>query len=165
MFRTPPPHLPKVGSLQHLDRENHGIQLYPYWTNASDYIDTDELFDTIALHNASLHEKLVGKSKEIGLVKLTREWQYICNAMGTPFPLLPFVSKDKKKAYCRYVLGRDQVGDFHKAAEEWVDFIDGMNIMPKLPSHMQTYDETFSNMYQREYKEISKWKKIVGDIE
>ena len=43
--------------LQNLTKENHDIQLYPYWTNASDYIDTDKSFDTIALHNANLHEK------------------------------------------------------------------------------------------------------------
>jgi hypothetical protein len=96
------------------------------------------------LHNASLHEKLVQKKQRDRLGQVNTRTAVHCNAMGTPFPLLPFVSKDEKKAYCRYVLGRDQVRDFHKAAEEWVDFINGMNIMPKLPSHMQTYDETFS---------------------
>lgn len=133
-----------VDQLQNLVRENHGIQLYPYWTNASDYIDTDESFDTIALHNADLHSKLEQKSKELGAIKLTREQQYICKAMGTTLPFLPFVHKDEKKAYAKYVLEREQSQDFDKAAEDWVDHVDGVNIMPKLPSHMRTYDEAFS---------------------
>jgi hypothetical protein len=75
-----------IDQLQNLTKENHDIQLYPYWTNASDYIDTDESFDTVALHSASLHEKLEKKSKELGHVKLTREQQHMCKAMGTPLP-------------------------------------------------------------------------------
>lgn len=132
--------------LQNLTKENHDIQLsYPYWTNASDYIDTDESFDTIALHNANLHKKLVKKSnKELGRVKLTREQQHISNAVGTPLPLLPMACKDKYEAYAKYILGRKEVGDFNKAAEDWLEYVDGVNIMPKLPLHLRTYDETFT---------------------
>jgi hypothetical protein len=130
--------------LQNLTKENHDIQLYPYWTNASDYIDTDKSFDTIALHNANLHEKLVKKSKKLGRVKLTREQQHISNAMGTPLPLLPMAHKDKYEAYAKYILGHKEVGDFDKAAEDWLEYVDGVNIMPKLPSHLRTYDETFT---------------------
>jgi hypothetical protein len=155
-----------VDQLQNLVRENHGIQLYPYWTNASDYIDTDESFDTIALHNAHLHSKLEQKSKEIGPVKLTREQQYICKAMGTSLPLLPFVNKDEKKAYCRFVLGRDQSGDYQKAAEEWIDEVDGKNVMPKLPSHMKNYEETFSRnaRIKESVKKSAKGIKMLEDL-
>ena len=38
----------------------HPIQLYPGWTNASDYKDTDKSFDTdtVALHSRPLHDAL-----------------------------------------------------------------------------------------------------------
>ncbi|KAL3781004.1 LOW QUALITY PROTEIN: hypothetical protein ACHAWO_007465 [Cyclotella atomus] len=122
--------------LQNLTKENHDIQLY-------DYIDTDESFDTIALHNTTLHKKLV-KKRTIGRVKLTREQQHISNAVGTPLPLLPMARKDEYEAYAKYILGRKEVGDFNKAAEDWLEYVDGVNIMPKLPSHLRTYHETFT---------------------
>jgi hypothetical protein len=102
----------EIDQLQNLVKENHGIQLYPQWTNASDYIDTDESFDTIALQSASLHSKLEQKSKELGPVKLTREQQYICQAMGTSLPFLPFVTDQESKAYAKFVLDRKEGEDF-----------------------------------------------------
>jgi hypothetical protein len=129
---------------QNLVRENHGIQLYPHWSNASDYIDTDESFDTIALQSASLQSKIEEKSKEIGRVKLTSEQQYISDAMGTPLPLLPVVHEQESKAYASFVLNRKEGDDFETAAEDWMEYVNGVDVMPKLPSHLRTYDESFS---------------------
>ncbi|KAL3791184.1 LOW QUALITY PROTEIN: hypothetical protein ACHAWO_013615 [Cyclotella atomus] len=127
---------------QNLVRENHGIQLYPHWSNASDYIDTDESFDTIALQSAGF--KIEEKSKEIGRVKLTSEQQYISDAMGTPLPLLPVVHEQESKAYASFVLNRKEGDDFETAAEDWMEYVNGVDVMPKLPSHLRTYDESFS---------------------
>ena len=133
-----------VDQLQNLVKENHGIQMYPYWTNASDYKQTDEAFDTIALQHTSLHEKLHQRCQEIGPVKLTREQRYMNEAMNTLLPFLPFVSKEESMAYAKYVLDRDEGQDFNAAAEDFLQYVDGVNVMPKLPSHMSTYDETWS---------------------
>ena len=43
-----------MDTLQLLVEENHGILLYPGWTNASDYEDTEETFGTVALHGPDL---------------------------------------------------------------------------------------------------------------
>ncbi len=45
-----------VDLLQRLVNKNHNITLYPYWSNASDFKDTNESFDTIALHSSDLHK-------------------------------------------------------------------------------------------------------------
>ena len=118
--------------------------MYPHWTNSSDYIETSETFDTVALHSSSLHDKLKQRSAEIGPTKLTREQIYISKAMNIPLPFLPFVTKEERKAYAKYVLENDELNDFDKAAEEWLQYVDGDKIMPKLKSHMRTYDETWS---------------------
>ena len=48
----------KIDQYQNLYLANHGCQLYPHWTNASDYKCTDESFDTVALHDDELHKAL-----------------------------------------------------------------------------------------------------------
>ncbi len=42
--------------LQLLVESYHGVTLFPYWVNASDYKDTDESFDLVALQSTELHE-------------------------------------------------------------------------------------------------------------
>ena len=64
--------------------------------------------------------------------------------MNTPLPLLPFVSKEESIAYAKYVLNSDEGQDFNAAAEDFLRYVDGVNVMPKLPSHMSTYAETWS---------------------
>lgn len=143
-----------IDQLQNLVRENHGIQLYPHWTNASDYKTTGESFDTIALHHSVLHNKLEEKCSELGDTNLTREQEYMCKAMGTSLPFLPFVSKEERKAYAQYVLESAEAMDYDKAAEDWLSYVDGKNIMPKLPSHLRTHDESWSR--NRRVKECVK---------
>lgn len=133
-----------IDQLQNLVRENHDIQLYPYWTNASDYKPTNETFDTIALHHKTLHQKLAERCMELGEKTLTREQRYMCNAMGTPLPILPFVTKEESLAYAQYVLELNGPINYNQAAVDWLKYVDGVNIMPKLPSHMRTHDEAWS---------------------
>eukprot|EP00804_Cyclotella_cryptica_P030502 CCRYP_008559-RA/>CCRYP_008559-RA protein AED:0.95 eAED:0.95 QI:0/0/0/0.33/1/1/3/0/557 len=133
-----------IDQLQNLVRDNHGIQLFPHWSNASDYITTNETFDTIALHHKGLHDKLQECCEKIGPVKLTREQNYIAKAMGTTLPFLPFVHKDERKAFARFVLEGKGDFDYNLASEYWCKFVDGKNIMPKLPSQLRTYNNTWS---------------------
>ena len=133
-----------VDQLQNLVKENHGIQMFPHWTNASDYKSTNETFDTIALHHKTLHEKLEQKCQDIGPITLTREQEYMSKAMGTGLPFLPFASKEESIAYAKYVLDSDESRDYDKAAEDWLKYVDGKKVMPKLPSQLRTYDESWS---------------------
>ena len=130
--------------LQNLVKENHGIQMFPHWTNASDYKSTNETFDTIALHHQTLDDKLEQRCRELGPIALTREQEYMSQAMGTRLPFLPFVSKEESLAYAEYVLDSDETRDYDQAAEDWIKYVNGKTVMPKLPAQLRTYDETWS---------------------
>jgi hypothetical protein len=48
----------KVDLLQILVQKNHDRLLYPYWVNASNFCDTPESFNTVALHLSNLDDAL-----------------------------------------------------------------------------------------------------------
>lgn len=129
-----------IDQLQNLMMENHGFHLYPTWSNSSDYKDTDESFDTVALHNYELHEALNKKCGNVGTeIKLTREQKYLCSAMGTPLPFLPFHGEKEKKKFATYILENNSNVDENFAAIEWCAFVDGVDIFPKLPVHFRNH--------------------------
>ncbi|KAL7529638.1 hypothetical protein ACHAXR_003072, partial [Thalassiosira sp. AJA248-18] len=95
----------KVDQLQNLHQENHGTQLYPHWTNASDYNGTGESFDTIALHHDELHDALENQCKTLNPIKQPREMKYMSSAMGTSVPFLPFCGREEEnKLFSKYML-------------------------------------------------------------
>lgn len=61
--------------------------------------------------------------------------------MGAPLPFLPFSGEIEKKAFAVFVLRKQDVAsiDDEAAAILWCEFVDGKDIMPKLPSHMRTH--------------------------
>ena len=136
----------KIDGLQNLVWKNHGIQLYSGWTNASDYRDTDESFDTVALHNDKLHEAVETRWDSIdqSKVKLTRDQKFMCNSIGTKLPFMPFRKKEENIQFAKCAL--DNSFPFlndNEAAIEWCKFVDGVTIMPKLPVHIRQHREEF----------------------
>ena len=129
----------KIDQYQNLYLENHGCQLYPHWTNASDYKSTDESFDTVALHDAELHEALEAQFSTLGNIKLTRDQQYMCDAMGTKLPFLPFWGEEESKQFSKYVLENNGPIVDKTAAFDWCRFVDGKTIHAKLPSQIHIY--------------------------
>jgi len=98
----------KIDQLQELYVENHGCVLYPGWISASAYKPTDESFDTIALHHTQLHDALKARREELGDVALTKDLQYLCDAMDVPLPLIPF----SREAPAEYQLFTSMVQQF-----------------------------------------------------
>ena len=47
-----------VDQLQNLVLKNHNHVLHPYWSNTSDCKETNESFDTVAIHDSDLHDAL-----------------------------------------------------------------------------------------------------------
>ncbi|KAL7491648.1 hypothetical protein ACHAWT_002097 [Skeletonema menzelii] len=133
-----------IDQIQNLMVENHGIQPFPHWTNASDFRTTDESFDIIPLQSETLHEALEERCKELNDIKLTREQAYAAKSMGTTLPFLPVVHSEEKKAFAKLVLNGKGKPDFDVMAVEWCKYVDGENIMPKLPSQLRTYFEEWS---------------------
>ena len=136
----------RVDAIQNLVWKNHRIQIYPGWTNASDYKDTEESFDTVALHSKPLHDALEKQMEEIDAssVKLSRENKYLADSVGAKLPFLPFISDEEIVLYAHCVLdGNFPLDDDEKAAIAWCEHVDGVKIMPKLPVHMRTHREAF----------------------
>ena len=87
--------------------ENRGRVLYPNWSNASEYKETDESFDTVAIHRSELHTALKNKwENRINkrAVKLTSDQRYMCKSMGTDLPFLPFATEEEYKMFADCVL-------------------------------------------------------------
>jgi hypothetical protein len=132
-----------IDKLQNLVHKNHGRLLYPDWSNASDYKETDESFDTQAIHSQKLHSALKNRCNEMSQeekakVKLTSDQKYICRMMGIELPFLPFATVEEYSAYNAFVI--DGIpSDEDDAAVAWCKYIDGVNIFPKLPVHLRSY--------------------------
>mmetsp|Transcript_20033 Transcript_20033/g.28561 ORF Transcript_20033/g.28561 Transcript_20033/m.28561 type:complete len:235 (+) Transcript_20033:540-1244(+) len=118
--------LHKIDQLQDLYLENHGTLLYPGWDSASAYKQTDESFDTIALHHIELQDALKARREQLGHVKLTKDMQYMCDAMGVPLPLLPFSKegKEERRLFVKMMLQHVGPIDEVKLALEWCKHVD-----------------------------------------
>jgi hypothetical protein len=132
-----------IDKLQNLVHKNHGRLLYPDWSNASDYKETDESFDTQAIHSQKLHSALKNRCNEMSReekakVKLTSDQTFICKMMGIELPFLPFATVEEYCAYNAFVV--DGIpSDEDDAAAAWCKYVDGVNIFPKLPVHPRSY--------------------------
>jgi hypothetical protein len=136
-----------IDQLQVLILRNRGRVLYPNWSNSSDYKETDESFDTVAIHSLELDEALKHEwehriNKEA--VKLTSDQKYMCKSMGIPLPFLPFSSKEENILFAELALNNDfPMDNADEAAVVWCKYVDGVNIFPKLPVHIRTHKESF----------------------
>ncbi|KAK1737752.1 hypothetical protein QTG54_011524 [Skeletonema marinoi] len=137
----------KIDQLQELYLHNHGCVLYPGWDSASAYKPTDESFDTIALHHSELQDALKNRREQLGDVKLTKDLQYMCDAMGVPLPFLPFSGKDGKaecQLFAKLMLMHKGTLDDVKFALEWCKHVDPeQNIHAKLPCHIRVQAAKF----------------------
>mmetsp|Transcript_32797 Transcript_32797/g.55526 ORF Transcript_32797/g.55526 Transcript_32797/m.55526 type:complete len:369 (-) Transcript_32797:4-1110(-) len=137
----------KIDQLQELYLHNHGCVLYPGWDSASAYKPTDESFDTIALHHSELQDALKTRREQLGDVKLTKDLQYMCDAMGVPLPFLPFSGKEGKaesQLFAKLMLMHKGTLDDVKFALEWCKHVDPeQNIHAKLPCHIRVQAAKF----------------------
>ena len=154
-----------VDGIQNLVLVNHGTLLYPNWSNASDFRDTEESFGTVALHNRPLQDavetayKRIQEKEEAAIkeavrnnadeekrkkaiaaiprMKLTSDQKYIADAMGVPMPFLPFHGEKEHKERARFLLDPTTPKDDDARAVAWCKLLDGIDIMPKLPVHFR----------------------------
>jgi hypothetical protein len=127
-----------VDAIQLLVEKNHGVLLFPDWTNGSDYIDTPESFGTIALHNEEL-DAAVSAIAELESSHLTRDMRYLCQAQGTQLPFLPVHGREEFKLLGALTLKGSR--DEQEMALKWCEWVDGKTIFPKLPVHLRTHKE------------------------
>lgn len=122
--------------------KNHGVCIYPGLCNTSDYKQTNESFDTIPLQTKRLNDAVTSRFNELGKpnLRLSPDQRYICKRMGSQLPLLPFSGdKEFKAYYAKIVNESDYPNDDNEAAIKWCKVVDGINILPKLPSHIRIH--------------------------
>ena len=128
-----------IDSLQLLVEHNHGVLLYPDWSNTSDYVTTEESFGTVPLQTPELTEAIEAQVAKFSKPpKLTPDQEYQCKVMKTKLPLLPVHGEEECKLF-RSLVMRMQSLDFDLMAMEWVKFTDGITIFPKLPVYLRTH--------------------------
>ena len=136
-----------IDQLQIIVLENRGVILYPNWSNASEFKETSESFDIVAIHNMALHEALMHEWDnriDRTVIKLTSDQQYMSDSMGIPLPFLPFSTKEENIAFATCALRADfPMDDPEAAAIEWCKLVDGVDIFPKLPVHIRIHRESF----------------------
>jgi len=141
--------------------ENRGRVLYPNWSNASEFKETPESFDTVAIHNTELDEALKHEWEnriDKTAVKLTSDQRHMCESMNTDLPFLTFSNKEENIAFAECALRDDfPIDDPEAAAIEWCKLVDGVNIFPKLPVHIRIHKESFQrNQRIRDCVEMAK---------
>jgi hypothetical protein len=131
-----------IDYLQIIVERNHGVLLYPDWSNASDYETTRERFGTVAIHSQELADAInnIELDQELSKYRLTADQRYLCKTMNTKLPLLPVVGKEENQLFEKLVLtGPQGPINFEKMAIEWCKKVDGVNIFPKLPVYLRTH--------------------------
>ena len=144
---------PKVGhydtwlidQYQMLVELNHGIDIFPGWSNTKDFAPTEETFGVVPLHSEALSVAMQQIKLPEGVVlKLTGDHRCLCEAMGTPLPLLPIHSKDEHALFTRLVLAQlngdaSNKIDFEALAITWCAHVNGATIFPKLPVYLRLH--------------------------
>jgi hypothetical protein len=125
-------------------QKNHGRLLYPYWVNASDFRDTPESFNTVALHSSDLDDalKAIRVDEEIRR-KFSPDLKHLCVSMGIPVPFLPCHGMEEAKLFSKLMLTLPGGFDAEKMAIEWCKYVDGVTIFPKLPVYLRSYREAW----------------------
>ena len=118
--------------LQQLGLANHEVILYLHLSSASNFRDTDERFDTVALHSLDLHRAVESRCTRINWkkVRLTREQKSICNAQGIKLPLLPFATLEEKSLFTRHYSIISKKREMELAIW-WCNHVDGVRIFSK----------------------------------
>ena len=82
-------------------------------------------------------------------IKLSREMKYVAKCEGLDIPFVPVHSKEEMQLF--NTLGLQLIDanratiDFDAMALEWCNYVDGINIFPKLPVYLRTYWPTFQH--------------------
>jgi hypothetical protein len=126
-----------VDAVQLLVEHNHNILLYPTWSNSVDYLKTTETFGTVPLQSQELTEK-VNQLKLLPNLKLTREQSYLAMKQGVQLPFTPFHGREKNLVRMMLLQGSDPNNE-DQLALDWLEHVDGKDIMPKLAVYFRTY--------------------------
>ena len=101
----------EIDLFQVLHQSNHGVLLFEFWSNASDYIPAPEQFGTVSLHSKELGDA-VNAIVLPEAAKPTSDQQYLCERSGAKLLFLPVHGEAEFKVFTRLVMGGPATPDF-----------------------------------------------------
>lgn len=139
---------PKVGHFdtwlvdqeQMLVEKHHNILLYPTWSNpASDYLNTEEPFQTVPLHSKELDDAInnLNIPKEVQK-KISNDQKFLCWVLKTKAPILPIHGRE---AYARFkqIMINHRGPPNDDVAMKRLEHVDAQKIFPTTPFYLQIH--------------------------
>jgi hypothetical protein len=147
---------------------NHGELIFPDWSYTSAFSDTPETFHTVGLQSNELTKAVTEKynSLDKSKIKLTSDQRYLAKQMKVPLPFLPVVTKEEKFKFSllmKTVEERKIKLDYDQQAILFTDYVDGVDIFPKLPVHIRKYEAKW-NRNQMIKEALKKTEKTMKDL-
>ena len=128
-----------IDELQRLVLQNHGVLMFPDWSNTSEFKDTAERFGTIPIHTKDLGDALKAHMKDKLPFKLSCDMKYIAKMTNVPVPFLSVNHPEEKKLFTT-LMASSKKFDSEQMALDWVKYVDkDKQIYPKLPVYLRSY--------------------------
>jgi len=128
-----------IDELQRLVLQNHGVLMFPDWSNTSEFKDTAERFGTIPIHTKDLGDELKAHMKDKPPFALSRDMMYIAKMTKVPVPFLSVNHPEEKKLFTR-LMASSKNFDSEQMALDWIKYVDkNKQIYPKLPVYLRIY--------------------------
>jgi hypothetical protein len=163
-----------VEALQKVIFENRGTLIYPEFRSTSAFIETPENFGFVVLCPEELGNCLKKRLSEINedtkrSWNLTSDHIYLCQQYGFALPFLPVDTKEEIKLYHLLALSHYEAnGDvnFDKMALSWCQYVDGIDIFPKLPVYLRSYYPTMeANLFIKDFsKSFAQQESILSEV-
>lgn len=140
-----------VDLVQNLVARNHGIRVYPNWSNASEWAITPETFGLVPMHGKQLGDSINCRAREIRATEdrrkvalkkrveatLTRDMKFSCQVTRLDLPCLPVYGEAEHKLFSMLIRLCKGRFDEDEMAMIWVKYADGKTIFPKLPLYLR----------------------------
>lgn len=114
--------------------------LYEHHVNTSDYRDTVESFNVVALHSAVKGIDIIVKVQK----QYSSELRYLCFAYDVPVPFLPVTGKAEFKLFAKLMLEMSGPFDDEAMAIVWYKLVDGNTVFLKLPVYLRNHHKRWS---------------------
>ena len=156
-----------IDRLQLLVEQNRNVYFYPSWPNTADFAPTSERFGTVPLHSEELGKVLAELKNKVtpdgnkqisdkAISKFTSDQRYLCKCMGTVAPFLPVHGEKENKLFDKLIRSKRIDLDMDQMALDWCDYVDGIEVFPKLPVYLRThYANWLRNVNVREAVKVA----------
>jgi hypothetical protein len=129
----------KLDCLQKLIEKNISLVFLSKHNWASNYRDTTESLQMVAIHpQQELHSAVAAVKIKMDII-FSWDVQFMCQALGIPIPFLPVSGKDEYRLITLLVHHLSGFDDEKMAIVEWCKHVDGVSIFPKLPVYFCGY--------------------------